>query len=332
MKTKIVYCLVSDNEDYYYEQLLISLCSLRKHNPDVIVEVFCDKDTFGTLKGKRSSIYDYNINVIPVEAPSEWPKLEKSRYLKTNLRKLTKGDYLYIDTDTVICSSLDFIDKIAFDIAAVRDYHVDRPLPKFSRCRYENERWIWKEARKSNIDIEGFWQFNSGVMFVRDVPKSYELYSKWAEYYSKLLNCGVKVDQLSLLLSNGEMNNVISKFDTKMNCQVWFADGRKYIEDAAIIHYFPGKRKTLLSSPWIMDPIKETGRINSSVQRIIDCPKDFFKDAKKVVTKDEARLLDTPSLLEAFVACRKVFNVWMKVLNAYLCTKKRLANMIRLWK
>lgn len=332
MKTKIVYCLVSDNEDYYYEQLLISLCSLRKHNPDAVVEIVCDNDTFVTLKDNRSTINDYDINIIPVEAPSSWNKLEKSRYLKTNLRKLTKGDYLFIDTDTVICSSLDFVDDFTFNIAAVRDSHIDRPLPKHSHCRYESERWIWGEAKRANVNIEGLWHINSGVMYVRDVEESYVLYSKWAEHYPKLLKYGVKVDQLSLLLSNGEMSNVISMLESKMNCQVWFEEGRKNVEDAVIIHYFPGKRKTLLSSSWIMEPIKETGRIDSSVQHIIDEPQKFFKESTKVVTKDEACLLDTPSLVEAYKTCKKVFKVWLKVLNVYLLTKKKLRKMIRLWR
>ena len=43
MKTKIVYVLVSDSSDYYYEQTLISAASAKMWNPDaeivVVVEV-----------------------------------------------------------------------------------------------------------------------------------------------------------------------------------------------------------------------------------------------------------------------------------------------------
>lgn len=328
MKTKIVYCLVSDNEDYYYEQLLISLCSLRKHNPNAIVEIVCDNDTFATLHDTRSTIYDYNIIVTPVDTPHNWVKIEKSRYLKTNLRKLTKGDYLFIDTDTVICSSLNFIDNFAFDIAAVRDSHVERPLPKHSQSRNESESWIWGEAKKSNINIEGLWHLNSGVMYVKDVKVAYELYTKWAERYSILLKCGVQVDQLALLLSNNEMNNVISLLDPKMNCQVLVEEGRKRVKDAAIIHYFPGKQRTILSSPWIMDPVKYTGRINPSIQRIIDEPQKFFKGLSKVVVNEEASLLNTPSLFASYKSCPNVFKVWMKVLRTYLKIKKRIQRIL----
>lgn len=324
MKTKIVYCLVSDNEDYYYEQLLISLCSLRKHNPDTIVEVVCDNETYATLHDTRSTIYDYDIVVTPIETPRDWLKIEKSRYLKTNLRKLTKGDYLFIDTDTVICSSLDFIDDFTFDIAAVRDSHVERLLPKQSQCRHDAEHWIWGEAKKTNINIEGLMHLNSGVMYVKDVDVAYELYTKWAECYSELLKFGVQVDQLALLLSNRNMNNVIFLLNPKMNCQVLVEEGRNRVRSAAIIHYFPGKQRTLLSSPWIMDPIKEEGRVNSSIQRIIDEPQKFFDGLSKVVMHDEASLLNTPSLLKLYMKCSTEFKVWLILFKVYYKAKNCL--------
>ena len=204
MKTKIVYCLVSNGKDYYYEQLLISLCSLRKHNPDAVVEVVCDHATSSTLKGERSGIFEYGVQINSVETPAEWGNWERSRYIKTHLRTLTQGDYLFIDTDTVICASLDAVDDIPYEIAAVKDSHLDRPLPKSSQCQHDTEHWIWGQAQKVGVNIEGLWHYNSGVMYVKDTQKAYDLYAKWSEHYSKCLAHGAKVDQLPLLLSNHE--------------------------------------------------------------------------------------------------------------------------------
>lgn len=325
-KTKIVYCLVSNSKDYYYEQLLISLCSLRKHNPDAVVEVVCDHDTSSTLKGERRGIFEYGVQINSVETPAEWGNWERSRYIKTNLRTLTRGDYLFIDTDTVICASLEAVDAIPYEIAAVKDSHLDRPLPKFSECQHDTERWIWGQARKAGVNIEGLWHFNSGVMYVKDSPKAYELYAKWSEHYSKCLAHGAKVDQLPLLLSNHELNGVISPLDPKMNCQVAFDEGRKMLPGVKIIHYFPGQKKTMLASPWILDPIKETGKINASIQHIIDQPDQFFDKMSMVVTGDAAALVDTHYLLEAYTTCPKVFKVFVYLLNRYLSVKKKLRN------
>lgn len=327
MKTKIVYCLVSDNEDYYYEQLLISLCSLRKHNPDTIVEVVCDNDTYATLHDTRSTIYDYDIIVTPVETPCGWQKKEKSRYIKTNLRKLINGNYLFVDTDTVICSSLDFIDNFSFDIAAVKDSHVERPLPRFSKCQHETEHWIWGNAKRASINIEGLWHFNSGVMYVRDTKVAYELYDRWSKHYSEQLKYGVKVDQLPLLLSNHEMNNIISPLDSRMNCQVIWDEGKAMLKEAKIIHYFPGQGHYILSSPWILDPIKETGKIPCTIQRIIDNPQKFFIQDSAIVYGDATKIVKSP-LLGPYSHGNKIIKILEKTIVLCLILKSKLRRIV----
>lgn len=331
MKTKIVYCLVSDPNDYYYEQLLISLCSLRKHNPDVKVEVFCDTETYATLRDHRSGIYDYNIDVIPVQIPQEYDvinKVIKSRYIKTNLRKLTRGDFLFVDTDTIICSSLTFVDDFTFDVAAVKHAHIGRAIPEKDKAIYGSEIWILKEAEKIGANIHNLWHFNSGVMYVKDVKKSYELYSKWSEHYFNQLKLNVFIDQLSLLLSNHEMGEIITPLDYRLNCQVCFDSARNKVSGASIIHYIPRHKKTILSSPWLMDPIKDSGKINPSIQRIIDNPYDFFYVLSEVVKGEKADLLNTPGLCEAHSACPNVFKLWLNGLKLYLAIKKWLYRVV----
>lgn len=324
MKTKIVYCLVSNRKDYYYEQLLISLCSLRKHNPDAVVEVVCDQNTFDTLTGNRRGIFEYDVKINVAETPAEWGNWERSRYIKTNLRTLTQGDYLFIDTDTVICASLAAVDDIPYEIAAVRDCHLDRPLPRSSQCRHATEFWIWGQAQKAGISIEGLWHYNSGVMYVKDVPKAYELYARWSDHYSACLAHGAKVDQLPLLLSNHELGGIISPLDPKMNCQVSCDEGRQMLPGVNIIHYFPRQQKTLLSSAWILDPVKETGKINGSIQCIIDEPEQFFDKVSKVVIGEAASFVETPYLLEASLTCPRLFSVMVYIMNRCLSVKKKL--------
>ena len=118
MQTKIIYTLVSENSDYYLEQALISVYSLRKHNPEATVELVVDKDTAATLVEKRSKIKEYVTSIVEIDVPREYDKKRRSRFLKTNLRQLVKGDYLFIDCDTVICGKLDEIDAFDGDLAA----------------------------------------------------------------------------------------------------------------------------------------------------------------------------------------------------------------------
>ena len=97
MQTKIVYTLVSDESDTYLEQALLSVYSLRLHNPQAIVELIVDQFTSKTIVDKRSEIRKFITDLITVDVPEDYTKVQKSRYLKTNLRQFVKGDYLFID-------------------------------------------------------------------------------------------------------------------------------------------------------------------------------------------------------------------------------------------
>lgn len=329
MKTKIVYCLVSDTSDYYYEQLLISLCSLRKYNPEAIVEVVCDNETFATLEGVRRYIYDYNVKVISIETPIGWKNWEKSRFLKTNLRKLIKGDYLFLDVDTVVCASLDCVDGLTCEVAAVKDGHFETPIPPYSKRSNGSEKWIWNNAKKANVNVEGYWHFNSGVMYVKECEKAHELYSTWYEKYSAQLKYGVKVDQLPLLLANVEMNNVISELDASMNCQIFYEAGKNILPHAKIVHYYSIQLNTILSHPWILDPIKETGKINSFIQHIVDNPCDFFSKESKIITGSDVTFYKTPFLRDSYYGCPKVFRFCVFLIKTCYKVKRKLHKVLK---
>ena len=103
MKTKIVYVLVSQESDFYYEMLLLSLHSLRLYHSreDTEVVVVMDQDTHTRLQEMRATLLK-EITPLPVDVPSDYSIKQRSRYLKTNLRELLRGDFLYLDTDTVL--------------------------------------------------------------------------------------------------------------------------------------------------------------------------------------------------------------------------------------
>ena len=122
MRTKIVYVLVSQETDYYYEMLLLSLYSLLLYHPkgDAEVEVVMDEDTHQRLVGKKAEMLN-DVTPIVVSIPPEYTVMQRSRYLKTQLRQLVKGDFLFLDCDTLICDRLDDVDNIKANVAMVSD-------------------------------------------------------------------------------------------------------------------------------------------------------------------------------------------------------------------
>lgn len=270
MKTKIVYVLVSDEKDLYLEQAIVSAFSVRIYNPDAFVEVVVDKYTAETINGKRQYIYNYFDKVTIIETPSDYSKKQTSRYLKSNLRIFISGDYLFIDTDTIICGSLGCIDQLQNDVCAVREYN---RIMNFTAT----DRWMTLLAEKANLvsKINGEPYFNSGVMYVKDTPRAHSLYKRWNDCWLKTKASGVETDQTALCWANMLEGHVIDFIDDIWNCQIKTSMGRQFLPDALIIHYFWGLEENNypLSRRSIYQTVKDYGKIPPMVEDFVNNPK-----------------------------------------------------------
>lgn len=275
MKTKIVYCLISDDNDYYYEQLLISLYSLRKHNPDAVVELVIDNDTNATLVNKRTEIYSFVTRVVHAEVPKHLSKKQRSRFIKTNLRNLISGDYLFLDTDTIIQSSLEDIDEVSSDICATQEYN---ELNRFTKKDPHMRHLAEKVGLADELENEPY--FNSGVMYVKDTPKAHLLYELWHSYWLITLSRGLNTDQTPLCWANKKAGHVIDFLDDKWNCLVKLR-GIEFEENAKIIHYACEHSNThyILSVHSIFDTMKMTGTLIPTAEYLIDNPSTFLVNA-----------------------------------------------------
>lgn len=318
MKTKIVYCLVSSEKDYYYEQLFISVHSLRKHNPDACVEVVCDDKTYATLVGTRAKIFDLVSRVISVTLPESMEQWIRSRYLKTHFRSLVQGDYLYIDTDTIICTSIEAIDHYTMDVGAVKDEWRDTPIQRGSKNCVDDT--ANRYAQKLNIDVVGFQYYNGGVLYVKDTPRAHAFYEKWASLYEKYRSV-MKTDQFSLMLANHEVGNVIVEMDRNLNCMAVINKCIQHMSEAKIIHYYSRKIDFIISSPWLLDPIRDTGTMPCTIQSIIDNPKDFFKQRSQIIWGKDVWFMWT-NLHLAYLEAPKVATTLGRALTCYVIVKR----------
>mgnify|MGYP000042041398 CR=1 FL=1 len=141
MKTKIIYVLVSNENDCYLEQALVSIYSLRLYNPDANLLLLVDEETSRTLEnGIRKLILNYVSKLVIVDVPFHYSKQQKSRYIKTSLRSQVIGDFLFIDCDTIINEELKDIDNLSCEIAAVPDCHLSI---KYSWMKTNIKKWSW---------------------------------------------------------------------------------------------------------------------------------------------------------------------------------------------
>ena len=315
MKTKIVYVVVSDETDIFLEQALLSVYSLRQHNPNAIVEFVLDQHTDKTITGKRTEILKYINKKTVVSVPDEYDeKAPRSRWLKTSLSQHVKGDFLYVDTDTVITDNLEEIDNFTGDLGAVADRHTTLQY-HFGRDRLK------KEA------LEGGWKysddmvwFNGGLLFVRDndLAKAFfnEWNTQWKESYKKTKRL---TDQIPLCITNEKFNYPIKELEGEWNCQISM-NGISYLSNAKIIHYlayYANDNAWKFYDKDILQEIKEYGYITERISTLVHNAKKTFYIPNRIIVGKDIDVINSP----LFGLCKRrplffsVFNTFARLVS-----------------
>ena len=278
MKTKIIYILVSDSSDFYLEQLFLSIYSLRKFNVDAHVSIIVDNNTNLYLDSAKLNIKSYVTDIIKVNTPDRFNKMERSRFIKTNLRKFVKGNFLFLDTDTIICSSLEEIDEIDDDISAVLDWHGISYYGDSAKWDNDNIYKVgWFECYESK-------RFNSGVLFVKDNQLTHRFFSSWYQTWYEGHKLGVNIDQLSLRKTNRDYDFLISELNGVWNCQAIIAESSVFFNDAKVIHYYNNTReKFLFNEESFLIKIRLTEGIPDGIKKQLEIPKSCFQTKYRLI-------------------------------------------------
>lgn len=280
MKTRIIYSLVCGHFDTYLEQLMVSAYSVMKYNPNAEIAVVIDKETERNLSGRDSALKEIVSEIISVDTPFPEDKMRSSRYLKTNLRRLVKGDYLFIDCDTIVCESLDDIDNVSFELGMVADLNAPLLLV---------EKNVLEKCKKAGFEnLEGKPYFNSGVIYAKDTPNVHLFYQEWYRQWQYSDAKGVAYDQPALCQANINMGYMIQELSGKWNCQFKFY-GNSFLLEAKILHYYSNTEfsKPTYFQQHIFEYVKEKQCIDNSVDFMIRNPRTVFYTVLSI-TPDKA--------------------------------------------
>ena len=272
--------VLTDNEKLrYYNQLLISLASLGKTRFSGQIIVVMDRRTDSLIRELPDieKLGGEKIERRVVETPLEYSAKETSRYLKTTLREHIRGDFLFIDTDTIIAENLPEHVSNA-DLALVREQFwvhsngvADRIFP--DGYSYDIGESVYERSGYSKKEIEVI--FNGGVMWVRDSEKARLFFKEWHAEWEKTREKGITIDQTSLNFVNARQGCVIEELDGIWNCQVMRPVAQKYLDNALILHYFNG-RPTGCAYLLSNEDIQRKGYLSDDVQLILSAPKKAF--------------------------------------------------------
>ncbi|MGN0729106.1 glycosyltransferase [Treponema sp.] len=228
-----VYVLVSDENDLYYEQALMSVYSLWNLTPKANITILTDNKTFGTFTGKREAIKKYATKIIPVSFDLKTGKAERSRLIKTSIPKYISDDFLYIDCDTIIADDLSSIENCPYTTAGVLDGHV--MLAEHIHRKYflaRDKKLGFKGTKEAGCNING------GVIFCRNSEEGRKLFKEWNEAWKfSAYKKHDLHDQSALNEANFRTGLKMKLLSGEWNCQPSHG-GLAFLKTAKIIHYY----------------------------------------------------------------------------------------------
>lgn len=308
MIPQIVYVLVAHESNLYLEEMWVSIWSLSRtlpsrngsmHCSKIMVLVDCDTKKY---LHRFPALVEMIDEVIVVPTPESYNAKQRSRHIKTTVREIIKGDYLFIDTDTVITKSLDAIlyenETLRYEnentgfIFAVPDEHL--PLSEHLFPPTDEVKRIFNE----DCSDSKYW-FNSGVMFVRDTPEAHAFYKRWNENWTySCFEKGNSQDQPALLKTDKEFGYVIQELPGICNAQV--ALSLKYFADAAILHWWhmdfiENQDYSPYFSLQIYKDVKAAGGITPEIAEQIVNAKQSFVNPSMPVGKEHILFLFSPA-------------------------------------
>lgn len=271
MNTKIVYVLTCAPEKHYIEQALMSIFSARHWNSDAHIVLIVDDLTDQLLVGQRAEILKYISEKIVVQfVDTTFSPLYRSRWIKTSVRKLVEGDYLFVDSDTIICKSLEEIDALDCEVGAVLESHL---LVK-DFCDDLRKRGVALNMKIGvNLDEEKEY-FSSGVLLVKDTPETHCLYQLWHQYWLESVSLGLNIDQPSLAKANRECGHIISRIPDTYNCILFTRNS--FTDKAHVLHVAAYRNPSFIFSDKVLRFVQENGLNNEWFRSVILKPCSSF--------------------------------------------------------
>lgn len=228
--TKYLFVLTSSPKDFFLEQTLVAIASLRMHNPGAFVTLLTDDRTAETFTGNRAAVRDAVDELNVQKLDEKLSPMLRSRYLKTVMRNVVDGDFLYMDSDIAVVGDLSIPDEWRGGIYAVLDFHTNL-------SKAINRKKVLGNARRMGFSpILNDEIFNGGVMFASDTPEAREFFKKWHELWLYCVSKDFPYDMASLAEANFKFGYITRKMPGEWNCQL--AYGNRFLPKAKILHFF----------------------------------------------------------------------------------------------
>jgi len=167
----VSYVVTSSGRDQYSAMTRVPCASVRISNPGFRVLLITDSASAQRLAGARDPLLDEVDAHVHFETP-EGDASFRNRFLKTNLRSLIDGSYLFLDSDTLIRGDLSDVFSTDADIAGA---------PNHSKDALEEQIWYKDRAVLTRLGwrVRPDVYINGGAMLCHDTPGARRFGTDW---------------------------------------------------------------------------------------------------------------------------------------------------------
>lgn len=252
---RIIYVLTSTGCDIYSAMTRLSVASIRLTNPSIRVAIACDQETDSALVANgdrvRSEVDEWLVFETPVGEP-----MFRNRFIKTNLRNLVDGPFLFLDSDTIVRKDIGTIFACDADLAGA---------PNHSADQFTDQLWEEDEAHLATMgwEIDRNVYINGGVLFYRDSDNAHRLTTVWHTLWLTSIKATSRLrDQPALNAACFETKPRLAILDTCYNAQVSIKPHTA--RTAAVWHYYATRGMTDM---WIFHALISTAQQNKCISR-----------------------------------------------------------------
>ena len=230
---KLVYCLSGESAHTVVAMMRLSIATARHTNPVAAVELLVDRVTHDDLQAARSRLLE-EVDLTHMCVAPPGPAVLRSRHLKTSMRDVVDGAFLFLDADTVVRKPLRPAWAAGTDVAA---------SPNYSRDTVQEQSCAEETATMAAMGWPAPPAYlNSGVVFFADSPRARAAGRLWHECWNSGVRCtGRHVDQPAfnhaIRASGAELCVLPHAWNAQINRSPLTA------RDAVLWHYYHSRQR-----------------------------------------------------------------------------------------
>lgn len=246
---QVIYVVTSTGCDQYSAMTRLSIASLRLTNPDIRVVVAVDAETDRAVRAAGDRLPGEVDEWRVFETPPG-PAMFRNRFIKTNLRNLVDGPFLFLDSDTVVRGDLGPVFDCDADVAGAANNSSDEVAEQIGAELQYLSLCGWDHAFICYV--------NGGVLFCNETAGARHFSNAWHQAWLKgFRDHAVLRDQPSLnhaLWDSGANTQRLLHF---YNAQIYC---NPLTAPSAVIWHLHATADGYKDTAWELSPVERTQR------------------------------------------------------------------------